>query len=63
MDLMNTARREHESIVAQLWVKRATYSAPPNQSIVDITPGDEYLVYWEKKEWDRIKTFHKGMED
>lgn len=47
MDLLSTARREYESIVAQLRICKALNSAPPNESIVELTPEDEVLVYRE----------------
>lgn len=45
MDLMTTTRREYESIVAQLRIKRAMHSAPPNESAHELTPGNAVLVY------------------
>lgn len=38
-------------------MKRALNTAPPNEAVVDITPGDEVLVYREKKGWDGPYTF------
>lgn len=48
MDLMQIARNEYESIVATLRVRRALNSATPNESSIDLTPGDEVLVHREK---------------
>lgn len=57
MDLMTTARREYEAIVAGLRAKRAMNTATPNEIVADISPGDEVLVYREKKGWDGPYTF------
>ena len=57
MDPMTTARREYEAIVSQLRLRRAINSAPPNEAVFDLTPGDEVLVYREKKGWDGPYTF------
>ena len=57
MDLMNIARREYEAIVAQLRIKRALHTTPPNESTVNFTPRDEVLVYREKKGWEGTYTF------
>ena len=54
---MSTTRREYEAILAQLHIKRALHTAPPNESIIDLTPGDEVLVYREKKGWEGPYTF------
>ena len=56
MDLMNTTRREHEAILAQFRIKRALHITPPNESTVNLTPG-EVLVYREKKGWEGPYTF------
>lgn len=48
MDLMTTARREYEAIVAQLRIRRALHTALPNEAAAELTPGDEVLVYREK---------------
>lgn len=45
---MTTARREYEAIISQLRIRQAINSVPPNEAIVDLTPGDEVLVYREK---------------
>lgn len=57
MDLMTTARREYEAIVSSLRVKRAINTSAPNEEVVDISPGNEVLVYREKKGWDGPYTF------
>ncbi len=57
MDFMSNARREYESIVAQLRPRRALNSAPPNEAVAEHTPGDEVLVYREHKGWQSPYTF------
>lgn len=57
MDLMTTARREYEAIIAGLRAERAIHTSSPNEIVADITPGDEVLVYREKKGWDGPYTF------
>lgn len=52
MDLMTTAIRKYEAIVSQLRLRRAFNSAPPNEAVYELTPGDEVLVYREKQGWD-----------
>lgn len=51
MDLMTTARREYEAIVSQLRIRRVMNTAGPNESFIEISPGDEVLVYREKHGW------------
>ena len=57
MDLMSTARREYEAIVAQLRICRAMNTAPPKESVVNVNPGDEILVYRENTGWEGPFTF------
>lgn len=57
MDLMQIARREYESIVAKLRIRRALHSATPNETALDLTPGAEVLVYREKDGWQGPYTF------
>ena len=57
MDLMSTARREYESIVAKLRIRRAINTAPPNESVIDVNPGDHILVYRENTGWKGPFTF------
>lgn len=57
IDLMTPARRENEAIVAQLRIRRAINSLSPKKQVTDLTPGDEILVYREKKGWDAPYTF------
>lgn len=57
MDLMTCARREYEALVAAFPVKFALNTAPPNEAVVNIHPGDEVLVYREKKGWDGPYTY------
>jgi len=57
MDLMSTARREYESIVGQLRVKRALHTTLPNETVHTATPGDEVLAYREKNGWEGPYTF------
>lgn len=48
MDLMQISRREYETIVARLLIRRALYSAPPNRTSFEFTPRSAVLVYREK---------------
>lgn len=52
MDLMTTARREYESIVSQLRIRKALHTNLPNEQAQHLTPGTEVLVYREKRGWD-----------
>lgn len=49
IDLMQISRNEYESIVTSLRLRHALHSATPNETVIDLTPGDEVLVYREKK--------------
>lgn len=51
MDLIQIARREYETIVAKLRIRRALHSASPNETALDLTSGAEVLVYREKDGW------------
>lgn len=57
MDLINTAIHEYEAIVAGLRVRRAMNTASSNESVHELTPGDEVLFYREKNGWDVPYTF------
>lgn len=57
MDLMTAARREYEALVAALRTRRAMHTASPNEAALDVSPGDEVLVYREKTGWDGPYTF------
>lgn len=57
MDLMTIARREYESIVSSLLIRRALHAATPNETALNLTPGDEVLVYRENKGWQGPYTF------
>lgn len=57
MHLMSKARREYEAIVSQLRLRRATTYATLNEAVLDITPGNEVLVFREKQGWGSPYTF------
>lgn len=54
---MTIKRREYEAIVSASRVHRALHSATPNETVQDITPGQEVLVYDKKVGWDVPYTF------
>lgn len=57
VDLITTARRKYEWIIAGLRAKHAMNTSGPNKLVASITPGNEVLVYRENKGWDGLHTF------
>lgn len=57
MYLMQSARKQYQSIVSTLRTRRVLHSTTPNEAFINFSPGEQVLVYRDKTGPDGPYTF------